>query len=445
MRQNFTKLSEAALSSTNAASDLQDASPSNRWQHPPSFYCPISQQVMHDPVVLSDGHTYERRHIERWLQEHTTSPVSNEELPQKAMFPNHALRNAISEYFDQVFSIHRRAIRKSVMVQPEQERFGSNEVLLHTIDALMQCSFLMNADLDAMSVLKQIMREAQNLLGAEAASVFLVDGARQEMYSRINSTGKEIRIPMTSGIAGHVASTGEPLVIPDAYTDHRFNRSNDLKTGFRTYNILCVPLKTKKGDVIGVVQLINKTGSGALCRAQSFAGIAEAEASGAPRSSFTASDLQFLQVFATQAATALANSGGVSAELEPSEERKDIDKQYGISSSQDISSSDIKKPKVAERIMVEGDVSYPIGHHASDRALEGASDGPFHGAELSDDKDIEITKTSSQASSASSDMPSKSKKRSGRARQRAAKYWASVRCRTPSPELGLPCILGQRC
>merc|ERR1719271_1429232 len=102
-------LSGDALKSSAPADVLEDGiSPSNQWHHPHSFYCPISKQVMHDPVVLSDGHSYERRHIERWLQEHTTSPVSNEELPQKAMFPNHALRNAISEYFDQVFSIHRR-------------------------------------------------------------------------------------------------------------------------------------------------------------------------------------------------------------------------------------------------------------------------------------------------------------------------------------------------
>ena len=41
-----------------------------RWeQHPPSFYCPISQQCMHDPVVLADGHTYECRYIERWLED----------------------------------------------------------------------------------------------------------------------------------------------------------------------------------------------------------------------------------------------------------------------------------------------------------------------------------------------------------------------------------------
>merc|ERR550534_3451732 len=79
------------------------------WQHPPSFYCPISQQCMHDPVILADGHTYERRHIERWLEGHVTSPVSGLALRQKDVFPNHALRNAIEEYFRQILSAHRQA------------------------------------------------------------------------------------------------------------------------------------------------------------------------------------------------------------------------------------------------------------------------------------------------------------------------------------------------
>jgi len=43
---------------------------------------------------------------------------------------------------------------------------------------------------------------------------------------------KEIRFPIGSGIAGYVAKTGEPLNIPDAYEDYRFNRSIDQKTGY---------------------------------------------------------------------------------------------------------------------------------------------------------------------------------------------------------------------
>jgi hypothetical protein len=315
-----------------------EASPSSKWQHPPSFYCPISQQVMHDPVVLSDGHTYERRHIERWLQDRNTSPVSNEALPQTMAFPNHALRNAIEEYFEQVFSVHRRAIRKTIKCPEAPQSLGSNEPLLCTIDALMQCSFLMNADLNVECVLRQIMDEAKRLLGTEAASVFLFDAAKQELYSTVNSTGREIRIPITSGIAGHVASTGESLVIHDAYSDERFNRANDLKTGFRTRNMMCVPLKSKKGAVIGVVQIINKTVSGVFSRSHS-----RSTESGRP--DFTSQDLQFLQVFASQAATAVANSGGVTHETQVQAQSQQSD---GPNAGDESSLPNLKKHTISE-------------------------------------------------------------------------------------------------
>jgi len=295
--------------------------PGSRWQHPPSFYCPISQQCMHDPVVLSDGHTYERRHIERWLQQHDASPVTGIVLPKKDPFPNHALRNAIEEYFRQVFSVHRRAIRKSLASPEEARSLGSNTPFLRTIDALMQCSLLMNADLSVENVVRHIVEEARALVGAEVASAFLVDHTRLELYSTVNSTGTEIRIPLNVGIAGHVAASGDPVVIHDAYADDRFDRTVDMRFGFKTRNMMCVPLSARKGKVVGVVQLINKTSAGvlggeAVCHEDSGLPPNEQQQQQqqAVDMSFSAKDLHFLQVFATQAASAVVNSGAM---LEP--------------------------------------------------------------------------------------------------------------------------------
>mmetsp|Transcript_31413 Transcript_31413/g.83605 ORF Transcript_31413/g.83605 Transcript_31413/m.83605 type:complete len:650 (-) Transcript_31413:269-2218(-) len=269
--------------------------------HPPSFYCPISKQFMHDPVVLSDGHSYERRHIEQWLQEHETSPVCDAPLAERCMFPNHALRNAIEEYLQQVFSAHRRAIRRTIRDNegPSDCDPRCHADLLRTVDSLMQCSVLVNADLSIEHVLGRIMNEAKELIGAEAASVFLVDSKGGELYSTVNSTGVELRVPVSASIAGHTASTGEPLIILDAYCDARFNRSVDLQTGFRTCSVLCLPIKTRKHGVIGVAQLINKTNL--------------ATESGRPSLSegFTADDLHLMQVFVSQVVGAIANSGSL--------------------------------------------------------------------------------------------------------------------------------------
>ncbi|XP_020283461.1 dual 3',5'-cyclic-AMP and -GMP phosphodiesterase 11 isoform X2 [Pseudomyrmex gracilis] len=71
---------------------------------------------------------------------------------------------------------------------------------------------------------------------------------------------EEIKIPWGTGIVGYVAESGEPVNIPDAYKDSRFNQSIDDRTGYRTRALLCMPIKDCNGDVIGVAQVINKLG-----------------------------------------------------------------------------------------------------------------------------------------------------------------------------------------
>ena len=59
--------------------------------------CPISLEVMEDPVMCADGHSYERSAIIEWLSTHNTSPVTNEPLEHKVVTTNHALRSLILE------------------------------------------------------------------------------------------------------------------------------------------------------------------------------------------------------------------------------------------------------------------------------------------------------------------------------------------------------------
>jgi len=63
-----------------------------------AFVCPISDEVMEDPVFAADGHTYERRCIKAWLRKHDTSPLTNLVLPHKHLVPNHSLRGQIMEW-----------------------------------------------------------------------------------------------------------------------------------------------------------------------------------------------------------------------------------------------------------------------------------------------------------------------------------------------------------
>ena len=62
------------------------------------LYCPITHELMNDPVICSDGHTYERAAIERWLRSHGSSPKTNAPLPNRTVLPNHNLRGIIETY-----------------------------------------------------------------------------------------------------------------------------------------------------------------------------------------------------------------------------------------------------------------------------------------------------------------------------------------------------------
>jgi uncharacterized protein (DUF983 family) len=71
---------------------------------------------------------------------------------------------------------------------------------------------------------------------------------------------EEIRIPVGAGIAGAVAASGELIDISDAYQDDRFDASSDARLGFRTRDIYCMPVRKPGGPIIGVLQLLNRSG-----------------------------------------------------------------------------------------------------------------------------------------------------------------------------------------
>lgn len=73
---------------------------------------------------------------------------------------------------------------------------------------------------------------------------------------------EQIKIPWGCGIAGHVAATGHSLNIPDAYTDPRFNDTIDKRTGYRTKNVLCLPILDENDECIAVAEAINKLSDG---------------------------------------------------------------------------------------------------------------------------------------------------------------------------------------
>ncbi len=115
-------------------------------------------------------------------------------------------------------------------------------------------------DLD--KLLELIIESAARVVQAKAASLLLVENKTNTLYFQV-ATGdkkeeiKEYRVRMGQGIAGHVAQTGEPLLIANVANDPRWYKEISESIRFETQSIACVPLKLEN-ETIGVVQIIDK-------------------------------------------------------------------------------------------------------------------------------------------------------------------------------------------
>ncbi len=161
---------------------------------------------------------------------------------------------------------------------------GSDRQRLKLLELLLDVSRRMAKFGTLDEVLHGLIEMTVAELGAERGSLFLNDAATGELYSRVvkGKLRRELRLLNNTGVAGHVFTGGEPLIVHDAYADARFNKAIDEQTGFKTRSILAVPVRTVTGEVIGVVEALNKK-----------------------KGRFTRRDLELLEAMTAQGALAL--------------------------------------------------------------------------------------------------------------------------------------------
>ncbi|HWL88115.1 MAG TPA: GAF domain-containing protein [Polyangiaceae bacterium] len=154
-------------------------------------------------------------------------------------------------------------------------------------NALREVGLALGTTHDLDQVLELILEKITDALDADRATLYLLDEAKDELISRIvlGDEVRSIRLKTGQGIAGHVARTGKPLHVRDAYKDPRFNPEWDTLSGYRTRSILAGPMKNHLGRTIGVIQVLNKR-----------------------RGDFTTDDAALLAALATQAAVSIDNS-----------------------------------------------------------------------------------------------------------------------------------------
>lgn len=132
-----------------------------------------------------------------------------------------------------------------------------------SLDTFLDISRAITANLrnDLDTLLRRIAEETSNILNAERTSLFIYDKEHDCLWSRVaeGEGGRTITLGMDEpGIIVHVARIGQPLRVDDAYREPLFNREVDRMTGYHTRTILCFPVRNYHGELIGVIETMNK-------------------------------------------------------------------------------------------------------------------------------------------------------------------------------------------
>jgi GAF domain-containing protein len=146
---------------------------------------------------------------------------------------------------------------------------------------------MLGSDETYRDLLQSIVTVARAIFGAKASSIFLLDEETDELvFEAVAGEGADelvgIRMPSSTGIAGWVLVTRQPLVLDDVRSDPRFSRETAEKTGFVPQGLMAVPLLYEE-EALGVLQVLDRP----------------------QRSRFSLQEMDLLGLFASQAAIAL--------------------------------------------------------------------------------------------------------------------------------------------
>lgn len=114
----------------------------------------------------------------------------------------------------------------------------------------------MHRDLGFISIMFTMSTRIQRLINSDRCTLYMVDRAKNELWTLQGEVN--IRVPLNQGISGAAAEANGTINLENAYDDPRFNQEFDQKHDYVTRSVLAMPLRDQAGEVIGVVQLINK-------------------------------------------------------------------------------------------------------------------------------------------------------------------------------------------
>jgi phosphoserine phosphatase RsbU/P len=158
---------------------------------------------------------------------------------------------------------------------------------IRRLETLVHASKLINSTIEGDALYDAILDVVRTEIGVERGTLFVLQPDTRILTARLNPDQglREIHLELGQGLAGTVALTGQSIIVDDAYADDRFDTSTDRLSGFRTRNVLCAPIRHRGGDVVGVLQLLNKRAG-----------------------AFDTRDLTFLEAMSEHMALAIANA-----------------------------------------------------------------------------------------------------------------------------------------
>jgi len=155
--------------------------------------------------------------------------------------------------------------------------------LLSTLKIARTCA----GEKNTQRLLETIAEESTRLLGCDRASIFVWDKEQKQLVAcpALGVEGGRLFVPDNKGIVGEILQTQKPVIVDDAYSDSRFDQSVDKSSGYTTRNLMGVPLFAADGECLGAFELINKIDG-----------------------DFNSDDVQALEEFSIQVATAITNT-----------------------------------------------------------------------------------------------------------------------------------------
>ncbi|NDJ85054.1 MAG: SpoIIE family protein phosphatase [Chloroflexi bacterium] len=208
-----------------------------------------------------------------------------------------SMMDSITYQFDAVDGTILTMTKKLDHLSDSGDQRQFDEQTEHELQVFNAVAVALSTERHVDALLDLIVDKLIEVVNADRGTLYLVDADRRELVSKIlqDDTGRlrEIRLQIGEGIAGYVAETGETVNIVSAEDNPHFAQNFDRESGYQTESMICTPMRNAQGDIIGVVQLLNKRD-----------GV------------FTRRDEILLTVLASQAAIAIENAQLIESEKE---------------------------------------------------------------------------------------------------------------------------------